>query len=245
MNNHIIYKFDFPNNKIYIGQTGLSFNIRLSRYKSEIYNKNGKNYNRLVNKAIRKYGWDNVKKEIICTVSEEFVDDAERYFIKKYNSNDRKFGYNLMDGGNKNKHHSEETKKLIGLYSKGKNNYWYEKDGYWKGKKNPKHSDRMKGKNHPLFNKHHSKESIEKMSKSHIGKKRTKKSKQKQTNTRLKNKIGWKSINAYIEKTEKFVGTFESGKQASEKLKINRGSISSILTGNRKSTGGYTFRYNN
>lgn len=121
MNTHIIYRLVFPNNKVYIGQTCKNFNTRLAYYKSDTYNKKSIRYTALISKSIRKYGWNNIKKEIICTVPEEFVDETERYFIKKFNSlavNGQ--GYNIEDGGNKNKHHSEETKKKIGNIHRNK-----------------------------------------------------------------------------------------------------------------------------
>lgn len=92
---YIIYKLIFPNDKIYIGQTRQEFNVRMNQYKNDSLNNKKKIYNILVYKAIRKYGWENVEKEIICTVSEGFVDEAEIYFIKEYRSNNKRFGYNI------------------------------------------------------------------------------------------------------------------------------------------------------
>lgn len=107
MSTYIIYKLVFPNNKVYVGQTAQKLKRRLSAHKC--YSKCG---NTVLSNAIRKYGWGSIKQEVICTVSEEFVDDVERYFIKEFNSlvkNGK--GYNIEDGGNKNKHLSEETRK--------------------------------------------------------------------------------------------------------------------------------------
>ena len=36
---------------------------------------------------------------------------------------------------------------------------------------------------------------------------------------------------------------FESGRQAAEKLKLNRSKISNVCKGKRKSTGGYRFKF--
>ena len=52
-----IYKHVFPNGKVYIGITSQSLN---SRWNS------GKGYgNSLVGKAIKKYGWDNIKHYVL------------------------------------------------------------------------------------------------------------------------------------------------------------------------------------
>jgi predicted GIY-YIG superfamily endonuclease len=55
---YCVYLFTFPNNKHYCGY---SSNIR------NRWSNNGKNYEKcpLVYKAIQKYGWSNIKKEIL------------------------------------------------------------------------------------------------------------------------------------------------------------------------------------
>lgn len=151
---HIIYKLTFPNGKTYIGQTIQEFNRRMWDYDRDSNDKSRKEYNRLVNKAIRKYGWENIKKEIVCTVSEEFVDETERYFIKLYKSNNKLFGYNLMSGGTKNKHHSEETKKLLSIKFSGENHPFYgqhhtQKSKLLISKNNKKWCKNKKGIEHP------------------------------------------------------------------------------------------------
>lgn len=123
MNDYVIYKFIFPNYKVYIGQTK-DFVGRKAQHKNSSFNKKRAEYYSRIGKAIRKYRWEHIKIEIICTTSKEFVDELERYFIKKYKSTNIKFGYNLELGGNKNK------------------------EGYWLGKKRPNIS---KGKRNPMY----------------------------------------------------------------------------------------------
>lgn len=124
---YIVYKLTFPNNKIYIGQTK-NFDTRMYHYKR--LNSTSK----LVGRAIKKYGWNNIKKEIIYTTTIKFIDKHERYFIEKYKSNDIKFGYNLESGGNKNKIPSKITRDKIRKLQTGTNNSFYGK----------KHSDENK-----------------------------------------------------------------------------------------------------
>ena len=111
----IVYIYTFPNGKKYIGQTKYTLEQRAQR---------GSNYKSspLVYHAIQKYGWDNIQKEIIECSSEEEMDSRERELIAKYKTTDINFGYNLEDGGNKNKHLSEETKKKLSELNKGENN---------------------------------------------------------------------------------------------------------------------------
>lgn len=68
--------------------------------------------------AIRKYGKDKFAYFYI-NVPESDLDKLEQYFIKKYKTQ-APFGYNVNDGGNSNKHYSEETKNKIRLKATGR-----------------------------------------------------------------------------------------------------------------------------
>lgn len=110
-----IYIFKFPNNKVYIGQ---SWNIkeRIWKHKSDINIK--RNINHPLYNAIRKYGWVNIRKEIIVSglTTQDQLDFYERFWINLYDSrNKRYFGYNIESGGVRNKPHSKETKRKISL----------------------------------------------------------------------------------------------------------------------------------
>lgn len=81
------------NNKVYIGQTCLPLERRW---------KHGNGYDKdpLFYKAIVKYGWDNFEHLVLeKNLSEEQVNERERYWIKKYQSNNVNYGYNLTPGG--------------------------------------------------------------------------------------------------------------------------------------------------
>jgi transposase len=92
----IIYKATFPNGKVYIGKTK-NFN---HRKRCHIYcARSGKNENIIFYRAIRKYGEDNIKWEIIseCSSIEE-LNTLEIFYIKEHNSIDYNFGYNMVCG---------------------------------------------------------------------------------------------------------------------------------------------------
>lgn len=74
----------------------------------------------MVYTAIQKYGWDNIQKEIIECQSEEEMDTLEIELIKKYQTTDIHFGYNLEAGGHFTRHRSDQTKKKISETLKGK-----------------------------------------------------------------------------------------------------------------------------
>lgn len=91
---YIVYMHIFPNNKVYIGITSQKPNRRWD---------NGKGYanNQYMTNAILKYGWENIKHIILCeNLSKEQAEREEIKFIKKYKSNMKKFGYNILSGGN-------------------------------------------------------------------------------------------------------------------------------------------------
>lgn len=99
-------------NKIYIGITnqGSGARYRHHWYESRIGEPSP------IHRSMAKYGEDNFTLEII-----DFADtydelkEKEKYWIKQYNSTDRKIGYNLTEGGDGTfgRMHSEETKEKI------------------------------------------------------------------------------------------------------------------------------------
>lgn len=155
------------NNKKYVGITKQKPERRWQNGYGYKYNNNTHFWN-----AIKKYGWDNFKHEIIeSNLSFEKAKEMERYYIALYNSNQIDYGYNLTMGGDgfSGMNRCEETKKKISQSLKGKytkeKSYWYgkhisrdiiEKQKETK-KNNPyhhtdewkkKHSEQLKGKNH-------------------------------------------------------------------------------------------------
>ena len=177
------------NNKIYIGQ---SINIK-SRLSS--YGKPKKNPIQVIEKSIKKYGWNNFQCEIIYyAISIDELNEKECYYIKTYNSTNRNIGYNIRPGGN-NSEMSETTKeklRLINLNKKvsdetiqkikestiGMNNHFYGKNHTqetklkmiesWKNRKDI--SDETKRKmSQSQKGRTHTNKSKEKMSSSHLG----------------------------------------------------------------------------
>ena len=113
-NNYKVYIHIFPNEKVYIGITKQDVNKRWLK---------GKGYNNcpLMKKAIDKYGWNNIRHKILYDyLTKEEAEQKEIDLIKQYKSNNPKFGYNIENGGNCCGTHSEETKRKIGLKSKGR-----------------------------------------------------------------------------------------------------------------------------
>jgi group I intron endonuclease len=106
------------NSKIYIGQTK-DPKTRWSRHKSDA--RLGKKYNWYLYDAMRKYGVDNFIFEVIAqTKYIEEVDRLEILLIEQYKSTDRNFGYNISEGGQSNKLVSVETREKQSKAAKGR-----------------------------------------------------------------------------------------------------------------------------
>jgi group I intron endonuclease len=98
-----IYCITSPSGKKYIGQcvkklsSGKKWGY-MNRWKDHIRDSIGKNYCRLLNNAIKKYGIESFKVEIIkeCYISE--LNYYEEYYISLFNSMTPN-GYNLTSGG--------------------------------------------------------------------------------------------------------------------------------------------------
>lgn len=110
-----VYKHTTPSGKIYIGITGQEVNKRWQ---------NGFGYvgNDYFMKAIKKYGWDSIKHEILFDrLTKEEAESKEIELIMLYKSNDREFGYNIANGGSSIGKHSKETKCKMSKIAKEKN----------------------------------------------------------------------------------------------------------------------------
>ena len=133
------------NNKIYVGKTN-NIKNRWTRHRANAVSKN-ELVKMPIHHAIAKYGLDNFVFSIIQTFKNE-VDclQAETYWIKHFNSINRKLGYNLTKGGigssgfklsqetkdkiskaNSGTKRTESTKKVMSDKKKGFQNHFYGK----------------------------------------------------------------------------------------------------------------------
>ena len=163
---YTVYKHTAPNGKAYIGLTGRNPARRWG---------GGCNYykQKHFGNAIKKYGWNNFKHEIIRNnLTKEEACQLEKELIAKYKTNDPKHGYNLSTGGesgaagvviteatrqklrethkgiNKGRHLSDETKEKLRKINLG----------------------RCAGEKHPFYGKHWTIEQRKMLSEAHKGK---------------------------------------------------------------------------
>jgi len=119
-----IYCLTSPSGKKYIGQcvkklsSGKNWGYNC-RWRDHIRDSRGKNYCRLLNNAINKYGSESFTVEVIkeCNISE--LNYYEEYYIRLFNSMTPN-GYNLTSGGS-NCFQSIETRQLKRENMIGKN----------------------------------------------------------------------------------------------------------------------------
>lgn len=100
----LIYKFTFPNGKVYIGQT------KKRAWKRWHLHRVRANKCWYLARAIKKYGWDNIKKEVLVELPDALLDEYEVKFIALYGCV-KPNGYNLTKGGDFNPMDSKTIRK--------------------------------------------------------------------------------------------------------------------------------------
>lgn len=153
---YCVYKHTSPTNKVYIGITQQN---PLKRWKGGVgYIQNPHFYN-----AIKKYGWNNFKHEIVADgLTKEQAERMEISLIAFYDSANREHGYNVDLGGKIRGEVSRETREKQRLSHLGKKLPDEQKRKIGLALKGRKTSIGMLGK-------HHSEETKRKMSLSSMG----------------------------------------------------------------------------
>lgn len=169
-----IYKIcNLTNGKVYIGQS-VDINARLTKHKLML--KGGKHYNNHLTMAYNKHGESKFEFSVIEEC--EDLDTQEIYWISYYKSDKREFGYNGSSGGVAFTMNAvvkaKISEKMLIFYNENPDTL-------------KKMSIKSKGENNPFYNKKHTKESIIKFSKWHIGIKQSEVTKEKRRKWMLEN----------------------------------------------------------
>lgn len=147
-----IYKYtNIFTGQMYIGQTSQALEQRAQS--------NGRNYASCPRfyEAIKEYGWDNFKGEILETVeTKQKANDREQFYISKLKTNNPEFGYNIEIGGSCGPS-SEHSQSLISELAKAR--YKDETKNPMYGRKHSaetlkKMSEIKKGEKNPMYGKH-------------------------------------------------------------------------------------------
>lgn len=110
-----VYKYTFPNGKVYIGMTSLSLEQRRD---------NGYQHNRKLQEAMRLYGWFGFSREVMIDgLTEQQAAKEEQRLIAEYDATNPNKGYNVSLGGRstfKGLKHSEQHKARMSDLYKGR-----------------------------------------------------------------------------------------------------------------------------
>lgn len=165
--------------------------------------------------AIIHYGWDNFTHEILEIVSKsEEADEREKYYIKLFQTQDDKKGYNMTEGGN----------SLI---------------TYYKDKQHRKEQS-LRRKQYFKDNPEKKKELVDRLQK--ISKNRANEQSAFMKEKYQQGQHSLYEINQKRKRRIRCVETneiFDSLTEASKKYNISVGNISSVINGKRKTAGNY------
>lgn len=95
--NYLVYVHECPNGKRYVGITSNSPERRWG---------NGSGYStQLFGKAVKKYGWENIQHSVFASdLSESDAKSLEMDLIRMFQTDDRRYGYNITAGGDDMSH---------------------------------------------------------------------------------------------------------------------------------------------
>ena len=202
------------NNKAYIGQTGA---IPYTR-RWQGHGVSGSPYKNCPHfeRAIIKYGWKNFEHFVLLdNLTLEEANHYETLFIFLFNTLDPNYGYNVAKGG-ENHTHSEETKKKISEH----------------------HAD-FSGENHPMWGKHLSEETKEKIRQARLGTTHTEETKKKLSEATKGNNNPRAKFVLCIETGQ----IFSTAKEAAKWAGVNNSCLCKACNGRIKTSGGYHWEY--
>ena len=115
LNGYAVYKYTFPDGKIYIGTTKNTIQGRRNC---------GYQHNAYLKDVAKTVGWENVKTEILDSgLSQAEAFEREQYYIAMMKSNNPDIGVNISNGGKstfKGLKHTEEAKNKCRMAHIGK-----------------------------------------------------------------------------------------------------------------------------
>lgn len=233
MASYTVYLHTFPNGKRYVGITCQDVKRRW---------RDGKGYEgQVVYGAILKYGWNNVKHEVLFEgLTKEQAEEEEKALIKRYDTTSHANGYNVELGGNATGKVSDESKR----------------------KNSESHKGLMAGEKHWHYGQHWSDEVKKKISEASKGKKISDETRLKQSaifsgkgnpmyGTKMSAEHKKKLQAACVKATSKPVVCIETGKvyksaaQAQRETGICSRTISYVANRDKryKTAGGYHWEY--
>ena len=214
MKSYKVYIHTFPNNKRYVGITSSGTLHRWGDHGQGYVNQ------KLMWRAIQKYGWDNIQHIVIAdNLSKKQACELEIQLIAFFQSNKPSHGYNVSDGGNIPAPRSEETQRRITEKLRGRK---------LSAETKQKMSESRKGELNPFYGKKHSEETIAKLRAAHTGKRATENTRQKLSEQRKgkpksqehKNKLSKSLLGHYVSEEARLkMSLAKKGRKLSEETR--------------------------
>lgn len=227
------------NGKMYVGITCQTAKERW---------RGGKGYKRCpaFYNAIQKYGWDAFEHFIFADgITSDEAYNIEKILIDKLQTQDKDFGYNIVEGGRVHKQ-TEETRRKISETHMGEKNPMY-------GRKHTEEEKRhlreiSSGKNNPTYGRRHTPEELRKMRESQLGKKLTDEQKAKISQSLKGKTLGKPKRKGCIRKRipVRCVETgavYESITEAARQVHDSAGNIRVCLKNPRRTAKSYHWEY--
>lgn len=203
--------------KKYIGQS-VNISARWKQHKNTL--RNNTHFNDYLQKAWNKHGEENFKFYVLEFCDIENLDSAEVYYIDLYKTLNRSNGYNLTSGGSLNKEYSDETRQKIRQALIG---HEVSMEARLKISKNHAY---IKGKFNPNYGNKLSDEAKQRISNANKGR-----------ISQRRNRC-----NVYCVELDKI---FDDATEAGKALKIDSSAILKCCRGERKTCGGYHWKFIN
>lgn len=225
-----IYCHVSPSGKRYIGQTCVSLEQRWA---------NGRGYHgcRYFDNAIKKYGWDNIRHYVICVCHYKSVaDEFEKHYIAKYDTTNKQRGYNICTGGGGSTGHvlSEEAKRKIGIANTGNT---------WDEERKRKHSKAVRGKNNGMYGRHHTPESLKKMSENRAKVPFTEEMRRQKTAILLEANKKRRVPVRQLDLDGNLIATFQGINEVEQKLGFDHSNVVPACQGKQRTAYGYRWEY--
>ena len=205
------------NSKKYIGQS-VNITNRWRQHQNEL--NNNTHFNDYLQKSWNKYGSENFRFYVLEFCDVNRLDNLEVYYIELYETLNRDKGYNLTSGGTNNKVYSDETRIKLSNSLKG---HIVSLESRIKISKH--HAD-VSGSNNGMYGRRHSEEAKQKVSQANKGRISARRNR----------------CNVYCVELDK---AFDDATTAGKMLNLDGGAILKCCRGERKTCGGYHWKFIN
>lgn len=218
---YIVYQHkNKTNGKMYFGIT--------SRKPIERWGSNGNGYKSTPHfySAIQKYGWDNFEHNILYeNLTKEEACDIEKELIAKYKTQNKEFGYNILEGGQATELPTEVREKMSKAMVGNKNGLGHP----CSEEKKRKISDAQKGRR---LSEEHKRKLSEAAKQRHVPCSEDKKKKISQSYPNQRK--------VYCDETDTI---YRSVQECARQLHLYATNVSKVCRGIHQTTGGYHLKY--